>query len=115
MLKVPLSGPLAVGENETLTVQLCPTASWFSVAAQVFVWEKSPLALIEVISSVEVLVLGLVMVTVWGALTVPTFWPANVRLVGETVTSVAEVKPVPVTVIIWGLPAALSVSRCRLR
>ena len=62
MLKVPLRAPLAVGAKETLTVQLCPTASWFSVAPQVFVWEKSPLALIEVISSVAVPVL--VMVTV---------------------------------------------------
>ena len=72
MLKVPLRAPLAVGAKETLAVQLCPTASWFSVAAQVLVWEKSleGVALIELISSVEVPVL--VIVTVLGELTVPT-------------------------------------------
>ena len=72
MLKVPLRAPLAVGEKETLAVQLCPTAIWFSVAAQVLVWEKSleGVALIELISSVEVPVL--VIVTVLGELTVPT-------------------------------------------
>ena len=45
----------------------------------------------------------LVMVTVWGELTVPTFWFEKVRLVGETVTAVASVTPVPVKVIVWGL------------
>src|SRR2546423_10663891 len=100
MLKVPLRAPLAVGEKETLTVQLCPTASWFSVAAQVLVWEKSPLALIELISSVEVPVF--LMVTVWALLTVATVWPANVRLVGETVTAVGHTKAVTVTpMVLW--------------
>ena len=51
----------------------------------------------------------LVMVTVWGALTVPTFWFAKVRLVGEIVTAVAAVTPEPVKVMVWGLFAALSV------
>ena len=51
----------------------------------------------------------LVMVTVWGELTVPTFWFEKFRLVGETVTAVASVTPEPVKVIVWGLSDALSV------
>ena len=59
------------------------------------------------ILSVELPVL--VMVTVWGELTVPTFWFEKLRLVGETVTAVAWETPEPVRVIVWGLFAALSV------
>src|SRR5438094_5043678 len=50
----------------------------------------------------------LVIVTVCGALTVPTLWLPNDRLVGETVTAVEAATPVPVTVMVWGFPAALS-------
>ena len=88
--------PLAVGAKMILTVQLCPTVSMLNVAPQVLVSEKSPATLIVVILRVAVPLL--VMVTVWGALTVPTFWFANVKLVGATVTEVAAVTPIPVTV-----------------
>ena len=68
--------------------------------------EKSELLVaMLVMFSVEVPVL--VMVTLWGALTVPTVWLGNERLVGVIVTAVAIVVPAPVTVIVWVLLAVL--------
>ena len=109
MLKEPLRPPLAVGAKVTLTLQLCPTLRMLSSGGtlQVLVWEKSPVVVMPVIFSVAVPVF--VMVTVCGELTVPTVWFPKLRLVGETVTAVAAVTPVPVTVMVWGLPLALSV------
>jgi hypothetical protein len=48
-----------------------------------------------------------VTVTGWEALVVPTSWLLKVRLPGETVG--ADTIPVPVSPMVWGLPAALSV------
>ena len=48
-----------------------------------------------------------VRVTGWEALVVPTSWLLKVRLPGETVG--ADTIPVPVSPMVWGLPAALSV------
>jgi len=49
-------------------------------------------------------------VTVWAGLTFPTVTFPKPRLVGVIVTAVAAVTPVPETLIVCGLPAALSVS-----
>ena len=46
MLNEPLRAPEAVGAKETLTVQLSPTLRMLSLALQVSVSEKSPVALI---------------------------------------------------------------------
>ena len=70
MLRVPLSAPLAVGWNETLAEQLCPTFRVFKVALDVLVCTKFELAVMELITSVEVPVF--VMVTVCAALIAPT-------------------------------------------
>jgi hypothetical protein len=48
----------------------------------------------------------LLRVTFCAALVVPTFWLLNVRLVGERLVPAAA--PVPVTLTVCGLPAALS-------
>lgn len=72
-----------------------------------FVCEKSPAVLIDEMFRVEVPVF--VMVTVFAGLTSPTVTSPKTRLEGVRVTAVAEVTPVPVTLIVCGLPAALSV------
>lgn len=108
MLSVPLRLPLAVGVNTTLAVQLWPGPRVLKRGgeAQVLVWVKSPVTLIVVISSVDVPVL--VMVTVCAGVVEPTLVFAKVRVVGVTVTEVAWVTPVPVTVMMWGLVGVLS-------
>ena len=106
--KEPFLAPLEVGEKLTLMAQLWPGLRTFNSALQVFVCEKSPEVLMPVIFSVAVPVF--VIVTVWAALTSPTVTFPKARLVGVTVTAVAAVTPVPLTLIVWGLPAALSVS-----
>lgn len=109
MDKLPLRAPLATGWNTTLAVQLCPTLSkpFKGGPVQVSVVWKSPLALIFEMERVCVPVL--VIVTVCGELTLPTFRFPNDKLVGVTVTCVAEATPVPESAIVCGLPAALSV------
>jgi len=112
MAKEPERVPLATGENETLTAQLWFTARVLPTALQVFVWVKSPVVPVEICEMVKGSVPVLVMVTFWGALTVPTLWLENERLVGTTVTAVAAVTPAPVRVICCSVPAtppALSV------
>lgn len=104
--KEPVRAPLTVGENVTLTLQLCPTLRTSRNELQVFVCEKSPLALIPVMLRVDVPVL--VIVTVCAELTSPTVTSPKERLDGETVTAVAAVTPAPVTLIVCGLLAALS-------
>ena len=108
ILKVPLRVPLAIGANTTLAVQLCPGPRVLKRGAeeQVLVWVKSPVTLIVVISSVDVPVF--VMVTVCAAVVEPTVVFAKVKVVGVTVTEVAWVTPVPVTVMMWGLFGVLS-------
>ena len=72
-----------------------------------FVCEKSPEVLMPVMFSVAVPVL--VIVTVWAGLTSPTATFPKERLEGVTVTAVEAVTPAPETLIVCGLPAALSV------
>ena len=111
MLKIPLRVPLAMGEKVTLMLQLCPTARVLSRAAQVLVCVNSVL-LVEIWVMFNVAVPVLVMVTLWGGLTVPTFWLVKERLVGATVTAVAAVTPDPLRAMVCWVPAvppALSV------
>ena len=47
-------------------------------------------------------------VTLWAGLVVPTSWPANVRLVGDSAAAAAI--PLPLRAAVCGLPLALSVT-----
>ena len=67
MVSVPVREPVVVGLKATLMVQKLPAAA---LPAQVFVWEKSPLAVMLEIASEALPVL--ISLTVW-ALLVPTF------------------------------------------
>ena len=77
MLRLPLRVPVAVGIKITLTVQLFPAGT---LVAQLFVWVKSPVAVILEIVSAALPVL--VRVTDCAALLVPTDWLPNVTVVG---------------------------------
>jgi hypothetical protein len=108
-LNVPVRVPLAVGLKYTYTLQLCDTARVFARAVQELepwelVTEKSRLEPIEIPEILNVSVPVLVMVTVWGALTVPTLWLTKERLLGWTVAAVAAVTPVPVREIVCSVP-----------
>ena len=76
-VSVPVRVPAPVGVKVTLMVQLTPAAR---LLPQLLLWEKSPLAVMELM--LMELAVSLVAVTVCGALLVPTFCEANVRLVG---------------------------------
>ena len=76
-VSVPLRDPLAVGAKVTFTAQVAPAAR---LVPQLFVCAKSPLVAIEVIDADAVPVFFTV--TACGALVVPTFWFAKVRLDG---------------------------------
>jgi hypothetical protein len=82
---------VAVGVKVTLIVQLAPAAT---LAPQVLVWAKSPLA--ATLEMFRAALPVLVSVTVCGALVVPTFVPVNVRVVGARLTTGASC-PVPVS------------------
>lgn len=103
IVRVPVRVPLAVGVKVTLIVQLPLTAN---EAPQLLVWAKSPLVAMLVMVSAAVPLL--VSVTVCAAEVVPTFWPAKVRLAGES--PAAGAMPVPLKLAVCGLPAALSVT-----
>lgn len=106
-LSVTTSEPLllldAVGVNVTLILQLAPAAR---PAPQLFICAKSPVRVIPVIVRGAPPVL--LRVTTWAALVVPAVWLGKLTLVGERATAGAS--PVPVRVIVCGLPAALSAS-----
>src|SRR5260370_136614 len=98
----PLAGPVVCGVNVTLKVQLVSLAS---VAGQLFVCAKGKLAwkLLMFRSKPPVFVSG----TVCAALVVPITWGAKVKLDGDNDTT-GGVRPVPPSVTVWGLFAALS-------
>jgi hypothetical protein len=79
MLNVPVREPVAVGLKVTLMAQFALVAR---LAGQLLVCEKSPLA--EIVLIVSAFVPQLVNVTICAVLVVPTFWPVNVKLPGET-------------------------------
>jgi hypothetical protein len=76
-----------------------------TLAPQVLVCAKSPLATIEMMFRPDAPVF--VKVTTRGALVEPTAWPENVSACGESVTTGARM-PVPVKGMAWLPPAALS-------
>jgi hypothetical protein len=98
---VPLAGPIVVGENVTLIVQLVLLAS---VVVQVEPdTEKGPT--VEMEMPVNVVGRLFLSVTFLATLVVPTLTLPNARLVGVTV---AWATPVPETGTVCGLPGALS-------
>jgi hypothetical protein len=107
MLRLADRLPLAVGEKITLMAHLPPLAT---DPPQLFVWLKSPplAPVIMMLLRVSVAVPVFLSVTALAALLVPTAWLENARLVGARVT--ADWSPVPVSVIVCGLPDALSVT-----
>jgi hypothetical protein len=88
-----------------LTVQFAPAARVAGDKGQVLVWAKSPVVAILdiVIGPVPVLE----SVTVWAALVAPTIWFVNVRFAGAKLAP--GTVPVPLKLIVCGLPGALSV------
>jgi hypothetical protein len=105
ILAAPLRVPVAEGLNVMLIVQLALAAS---VVPHVLVCKKSPLIAMLVMLRVAVPVF--LRVTLWAALVVPTAWLVKVRLVADKLTAGAlAAVPVPVRLIVCGLPDALSV------
>lgn len=98
-VSAPVRFPSVVGVNVTLVVQL-PLAA--TEPPQLFVWAKSPLALI--VRLVKGPLPVLVRVMDCAALVVETDCPAKVRLVGERLTTGAN--PVPLRVTVCGLLTA---------
>src|SRR5437868_3771604 len=80
-VSVPVRVPVAVGVKVTSTAQLAPAGR---LAPQSWLWEKSPLVAMEV--KVTAFAVPLLTFTVWGALLLPRFCEANVKLAGETVS-----------------------------
>jgi len=101
MLTDPERDPVAVGVKVTLMVQLLPAKTGL---VQVLVWAKSPVA--EILVIVSVALPELVSVTDCTVLVVPTIWELKVRLEDDRVTAGAA--PVPVKLMVCGLPDALS-------
>jgi len=96
--------PVTVGENVTVIVQVAPPVS---VAPQVVVLPKSPLAVMDESVAVEVPVFFMVMT--FPALVEPTAVAVKVSLVGVKVKVADEEVPVPFRVTLWGEFDALSV------
>jgi hypothetical protein len=89
MVTEPKRLAVTVGVKVTLMMQLAPAAT---LAPQVLVWAKFPLAVTLVMFKAALPVF--VRVTVWDALVVPTACPVKVRLVGASVTTGAS-SPLP--------------------
>jgi hypothetical protein len=105
MLNVPVLVPPAVGLKVTEMEQLAPA---LTLAPQVLVWEKSPLAVMPEMVNEELP--AFVNVTDCAVLLLPDAWAANVREEGDKVTAGPEGVPVPLKLTFCGLPLALSVS-----
>src|SRR5256884_448838 len=107
---VPVRAPEAVGVKVTLMVQVPPAAKVAGLVGQalapVLVAAKSPEGANELIVKAAAPVF--VSVTVIGALVVASSWLPKSRLVGANPTPGAV--PFPLSVMICGLPPALSVS-----
>jgi hypothetical protein len=100
MVSVPDWGPVAVGPNVMLTMQLPWAASWLP---HVLVWVYAAGVVIEeIVTAVGCL---LVTVTVFATLVVVTAWLPNAKVLGLTVTGTT---PLPVSETVCGLLLALS-------
>lgn len=84
--------------------QLAPAAM---LEGQLLVSAKSPVTVVPVIVRGALPVLVKVMAS--GELVVPRLWPTNVRPAGDRPTFGAP-SPAPVSVTVWALPGALSVT-----
>jgi hypothetical protein len=102
IVSVPVESPEAVGTKVTLTVQDCPAPT---EVPQVLLSEKGLVA--SMCATVRVIAPPFVIVTVWGALAVPTSWLEKERLVDDGVAPASP--PWPVSLTVRGLPAELSV------
>ena len=101
---VPVREPVVVGLNVTLTVQFAPAAK---LVPQLFVCEKSPVVETEVMLRLPEPLF--VTVTVCAALATFTCWLPKVTLEEESETDgVGALVPVPLNVMVCGLPVALS-------
>jgi hypothetical protein len=98
MLRVPVLVPPATGLKVTEIVQLAPA---LTLLAQVWVWEKSPLAVMLAIASGALPVL--VRVTVRAVLLVPDIWAEKVSEEDDKLTTGPV--PVPLKVTVCVLPA----------
>jgi hypothetical protein len=99
--------PVLVGVKVTETVQLSPTFNDVGSVPQIGVWAKSPV--MSIFERVREVWPVLVILTTWLGLVSPTIWEGKLSFVGVMVTAPADVTiPVPVTVMRWGLPSALS-------
>lgn len=107
MLTAPFRTPEAVGAKVTLNVQLAPTAT---LLPQLLVSAKSPVTETLVIVSAAAPVL--LKVIDFAELVVPTVVLAKFNNEGFNVTDgeAVVVVPLPVRVILWGLPEAVSVT-----
>ena len=100
--RVPVAAPAAVGANVTPTVQEAPAAS---DVPQLFDSPNGPVTPIEDIDAA--LLPGLDTVTVCAELVDPTATLPNDTLVGDAVSAVAPLTPVPVSAAVSGLLGAL--------
>lgn len=82
MRSVPVRVPVAVGVKVTFTLQAVPGGS-VAGKPHVFVWVKSPEAVMVI--SPKLLLPVLLMVTICGLLEVPTAWLPKDRLAGQGV------------------------------
>src|SRR5438876_852284 len=101
---VPDLAPVAVGVNVTLVVQFAPAATG---VPQVLVWAYCALAAMLVTLSAALPVL--LSVTDCAALVVFSSWLPKLKFVADKLTMGAGAAPVPVRLMVCGLPAMLSV------
>ena len=123
MLRVPVLVPPAVGLNVTEMEQLAPAVT---LAPQVLVWEKSPLAVMPELGMVSEEFPVLVRVTDCAELGVPDTWAAKVREEADKLTTgppaatvrlkllVTELTPLPlaVIVIVWLVATVALMAAC---
>src|SRR6202012_5761271 len=100
--RVPLAAPAAVGAHLTLTVQVPPAAM---EVPQVLAWLNAPVT--DTPETVAAVLLGLVTVTVCAALVEPAGSLPKATLVGDAVSAVAVLVPVPDSATVSGLPGSL--------
>ncbi len=108
IVTAPVKVPVVVGAKSTLIVQLAPAAT---EVPQVPVPPKAKgPEIVKLPLNVRVELPVLVSVAVCAVLVLPTDWLEKIREAGERLTSgpVVEDVPVPLRVVVWGLPVALS-------
>ena len=102
---VPVRGPVLVGVKVTLIVQLAPAANVAGLSGQVLLRANSALAAMLVIDRAAAPLLS--SVTTWAALTTLRVWLPKAKLVVLRLTTGTDVAPVPLNVMVCGVPVAL--------